>query len=179
MSKIMKNQSTVTAEKIHDQHGTHSTIHAKNDLIYLNYLLEDMKHTITRLQYPYDATRKFTVIEKILSDRLVKEAMDEVDKKSTRELSDIEVDEYIEKHARKRIKKLVKIALNEAIEHGYALDLVGDFKSAVDEISCDIYDNCEGGEDRSATEIIAITFGLIKSHDLIRADKISRIKPSK
>ena len=163
----MKNLGQKIAEKTINAEGIKVEVHVKNDLAYLSYLLNEINITSATLQEPYSAESNMTIAEYLLS------------KQELGEVSQTEAEAYLEKHARKRIKKLVKIALNEAIEYGYALDLADDFKKAVDEISCDIYDNCEGGEDRSSTEIIAITFGLINAHDLIRADKISRIKPSK
>ena len=161
----MKNLGQKIAERTISAEGIKVEVHVKNQLEYFSYLLGEIKRTSATLQEPYSAESNMTIAEHLLS------------KQELGEVSQTEAEAYLEKHARKRIKKLVKITLNDCIENGFAIDLDNE-KETVKNIVDEVYYNCEG-KYRSATEIIAIAYNKLDAHELIRADIISNIKPSK
>jgi hypothetical protein len=160
----MKN--LVTSEKTISAQGIQVALTAKDHLAYLQYLINEIRDTSSWLNMPYDATGSLTVAENIIMARKPKDF-----KEYNLTPSEIE-DEVWNK---KRIKRIVKIAVRDIEDnHGRTF---GDKKGTIEYVVDDIYNNCEGGEDRSSSEILAIAYGLLNAHDLIRADICANIKP--
>jgi hypothetical protein len=161
----MKNQPAVTAEKVIGV-NIQVTLTAKDHLAYLQYLINEIQDTSSWLNMPYDATHTTTVAENIIMARKPKDFKEYA-------LTPSEMEDEVRN--KKRIKKIVKMAVSDIEDMNSSW--FSDRKAIIEDIVDDIYNNCEGGEDRSSSEILAIAYGLLNAHDLIRADICANIKP--
>jgi hypothetical protein len=160
----MKN--LVTAEKTMNAQGIQVTVTAKDHLAYLQYLISEINETSKRLNDPYDSIGSLTVAENIIMKRKPKDFKEY-------NLSPSEIEDEVRN--KKRIKRIVKIAVRD-IEDNHGRNF-GDKKGTIDYVVHDIDQNTCGAEEYTASQILAIAYGLLDAYDLIKADSCANIKP--